>query len=385
MASDALFFDVSPRITETIRGVGAAFLEPTAPGSFAQFQEAQRAGAQRRQLEQLGIGTPAARAARLASILRGGQLPAGVEGPVRPVSEQQQLAELAQLAALETPGATQILESRLEGQISPEEERRFALEERGLDIRSSELAQPKRTNLEQQLIAAGLEPGTTEFKEAILQSITKPQVSITQGAGLGEFEKTLGKKRAESLVASEEAARTALDSLDSTREARALLEGGIISGFGADYLVNFGRAMQQAGFNVSSDEIANTEAFVATRAKEVGRIIQLFGAGTGLSDADREFATKAAAGDIRLTKRSIERILDINERASRNVIKKHNERLGRVPEQIRERLFLENIKEPTIQERVESGELPIGTQGIIPEFDPALLDFMTPEERALFQ
>jgi formyltetrahydrofolate synthetase len=52
----------------------------------------------------------------------------------------------------------------------------------------------------------------------------------------------------------------------------------------------------------------------------------LFGAGTGLSDADREFAKLIAGGNTQVTEAALRRILDINERAARGVIALHNER-----------------------------------------------------------
>ena len=56
-------------------------------------------------------------------------------------------------------------------------------------------------------------------------------------------------------------------------------------------------------------------------------IIKAFGAGTGLSDADREYALKAAAGDITMTEESLRRIIYLNEIASRTLILKHNDQI----------------------------------------------------------
>jgi hypothetical protein len=56
----------------------------------------------------------------------------------------------------------------------------------------------------------------------------------------------------------------------------------------------------------------------------VGRIIKQFGAGTGLSNADREYAAKIAAGEIALTETALRRILDINDRAANRAIDLHN-------------------------------------------------------------
>jgi hypothetical protein len=143
-----------------------------------------------------------------------------------------------------------------------------------------------------------------------------------QGAAL---DTAVGKGFGESIIDTRKAAIDAQASLASTQQARKLLDSGVITGFGADFKVGLGKALQQMGYHGADDAIANSEAFVATRAQEVGRLIKMFGAGTGLSDADREFATKAAAGSIELNEASLRRILDINERAAQNVLKTYNE------------------------------------------------------------
>ena len=59
---------------------------------------------------------------------------------------------------------------------------------------------------------------------------------------------------------------------------------------------------------------------MSTRAIEVGRIIKLFGAGTGLSDADREYAEKIVAGNITMTEEAMRRLLAMSKIATTNVI-----------------------------------------------------------------
>jgi hypothetical protein len=59
-------------------------------------------------------------------------------------------------------------------------------------------------------------------------------------------------------------------------------------------------------------------------AANTGNLIKQFGAGTAISDADRAYATKAAAGEITMDETAIRKVLDINDRAARNVIAKHN-------------------------------------------------------------
>lgn len=143
-------------------------------------------------------------------------------------------------------------------------------------------------------------------------------------AGEKAFSTELNKNLAQEFVERRKSALDAQASIQSNDEALKLLNSGIVTGVGADYIVQLGKGLQQIGINLAGDAIANTEAFVATRAQEVGRIIKLFGAGTGLSDADREFATRAAAGQISLTEASIRKILEINARASRAIIQAYN-------------------------------------------------------------
>jgi len=162
--------------------------------------------------------------------------------------------------------------------------------------------------------------------EALQQKLQlRPQgTTVNVSTGENAFAKEFGKRNAETFFERRQGAIDAVASIKATQEARKLLDSGVITGAGAEWILATGKALQTIGFNVAEDPIANTEAFVATRAQEVGRIIKLFGAGTGLSDADREFATKAAAGKVTMNEKSIRRILDINEKASHNVVKLFN-------------------------------------------------------------
>jgi hypothetical protein len=74
-----------------------------------------------------------------------------------------------------------------------------------------------------------------------------------------------------------------------------------------------------AGIDVSA-----TEAYFAGVGQQVAERITAFGAGTGLSDADREFAKKIAAGEETLSVESIRRIIRINDKSAQNVIDRYN-------------------------------------------------------------
>lgn len=139
------------------------------------------------------------------------------------------------------------------------------------------------------------------------------------------FESELGKGQAERILKSQAGARDAVGIIDTVNTGRQIMQSGMITGAGAEFLVNLNQALKTVGIDAGyADASANSQAFAANMAGNVGRIIKQFGAGTGLSNADREYAEKMAGGKITLDASAIRRILDINERAARNVIKLHN-------------------------------------------------------------
>ncbi len=154
-----------------------------------------------------------------------------------------------------------------------------------------------------------------------------PKAMAEVNVNIGEKSFTeIGKKMGEKVVEEQKDAQQAYSSLGNLQDAKKLLSSGMITGTGAGYILNVGKALQQAGINLAPEEIANTEAYAALMGKQVGQIIKQFGAGTGLSDADREYAEKIAGGKITLTKQSLEKIIEINEKGLRNVVNNYNKR-----------------------------------------------------------
>jgi hypothetical protein len=167
--------------------------------------------------------------------------------------------------------------------------------------------------------------------EARQRVLTQPQgtrVEVKLPEQEKAFESELGKGQAKKAIEDKAVAEDAKSIITTVQEGRRLLQSGVITGFGADFLTSAGAALNQAGINFAEDAVANTQAFTANMAANVGRIIKQFGAGTGLSNADREYAEKMAGGKVTLDRKAIERILDINERAARNVISLHNKNVS---------------------------------------------------------
>jgi hypothetical protein len=139
------------------------------------------------------------------------------------------------------------------------------------------------------------------------------------------FETELGKEQASELIKGRAAARDAVAIIDTVKTGRDIMKSGMITGAGADFLVNLNQGLKTVGIDAGyADASANSQAFAANMANNVGKLIKQFGAGTGLSDTDREYAEKMAGSKITLDPKAINRILEINERAARNAITRHN-------------------------------------------------------------
>lgn len=158
--------------------------------------------------------------------------------------------------------------------------------------------------------------------------LTKPLVSV--GAG-GKFGEEFGKLNAKAFFERREGALDAANSLRSINSARDLLDKAY-TGVGAEFQAEFGNALLRLGIDYGQgDAVANTQAFGSVMAGQVASLIKNFGAGTGLSDADRQFATRMAGGDVSMDKTAIKRIIGINEKASRNVIEAYNKEAETIP------------------------------------------------------
>ena len=146
-----------------------------------------------------------------------------------------------------------------------------------------------------------------------------------------EFEKELGSGQAKSILKSREGAEDAAAILATNQIGRDILNSGAITGSGANFFVGLNSALKTAGIDAGyADAATNSQAYGATMASNVGKLIKQYGAGTGLSDADREFATKAAAGSIEMNEGAIRKVLDINDRAARNIVNKHNKNVSSI-------------------------------------------------------
>ncbi len=150
------------------------------------------------------------------------------------------------------------------------------------------------------------------------------------------FSKQLGEELAKDLIDSRDRATTSLLTADVLNNQWELIDNniGILSGTGADLLRGAGKILSAAGVLSGEGEelIANTEAYLANAGNLVADVISAFGAGSGLSDEDRKFAIKMAAGDPSvLTEEGIRRILKLQARMTKFKIELHNKKVANSP------------------------------------------------------
>lgn len=153
------------------------------------------------------------------------------------------------------------------------------------------------------------------------QAVTTVQLPKQEGA----FEAGVGAGQSKRIFDSQASAEGAARILETNDVGRSLLKSGAITGAGAEFFVGLNKALKQANIDFGyADAAANSQAYGAAMAANTGQLIKQFGAGTAISDADRTYATKAAAGEITMDEAAIRKVLDINDRAARSVINKHN-------------------------------------------------------------
>ena len=168
-------------------------------------------------------------------------------------------------------------------------------------------------------------PITGERNQMRLGSARDQKPTTTVSVNVGEKGMTkLAEKMSESIVSRRPDVLDAANGLQTISQAEKLLNDGIITGSGANYRLNAGKALQRAGIHLDDDAISNTETYVALMGKEVGSLIRMFGSGTGLSDADRMYAEKIAGGNISVNEQSLRKIIAINKRARINLIGSYN-------------------------------------------------------------
>lgn len=185
-----------------------------------------------------------------------------------------------------------------------------------------------------------------DFKSKLKQA---GATNITTNVGGGS-----DKQIFDAMDESAKAARQTAQGLTGLREARAAIEGGAVTGQWANEKL----ALQKVGASLGitdPSKIVNTETFRAAIAPQIAAVLKSTVGTTNISNTDREFAEKAAGGNITLDEKSILRLMDIMERASAGQLEGHQKRLEKVygdPEKFARERALFGVDTPAVPARV---------------------------------
>ena len=176
-----------------------------------------------------------------------------------------------------------------------------------------------------------LEQINKERRAANLPELRMDQWKIEKAkAGAQTLDLTGGSSKQifDTLKERTDAASTAATGLNALREARKAVNDGGFFGAGADQRLGFAKIGALLGFE--DGRITNVETFRSAIAPQVAAVMKATVGSTQISNQDREFAEKAAGGNITLDEKSIKRLLDIMERSSVDIITRHQKQLDAV-------------------------------------------------------
>ena len=173
-----------------------------------------------------------------------------------------------------------------------------------------------------------------ERDEFIMNQVRKSQqggVSVTVGGdGTPEIDSALlGRSIDRDQKVLDEKIQPAINSLGTIEKMERLLQTGqVIAGKLANPEKYMKALAQDLGLGEFPD-VATTEEYIANAGRQVGQIIRLFGAGTGLSDADREYAKQIAGGDISIPEDALMRIVKAAKDTVEREVRAYDDRIRR--------------------------------------------------------
>jgi hypothetical protein len=177
----------------------------------------------------------------------------------------------------------------------------------------------KTTTLQQDLIAAGLKPGSREFREAILRAKTRPLVSTkAESAEQVELAKARSKRWLD-LAEQSDAAHGELDTAKRLRRVRVKATTGKF----AEYKLEFAKALEAAGFEKVAKRVADAASGEAFRSISRSLLFNLLAQQKGVQSESDLRMMRESIPDLTTTEAGVDQILKAMEsRASRTIEKR---------------------------------------------------------------
>jgi hypothetical protein len=149
------------------------------------------------------------------------------------------------------------------------------------------------------------------------------QYAANRGHGIS---KPAGEALIENLTEGRKTSKKLVESINSANRAMKLIDTGNLNmGSFANTRQGAARFFKYLGVTDSESPVL-TDQFVAETANLVKDVLSSgdFGAGSGLSDADREYAAKLSGGDIKMEPAAAYRILQIRAKANQAKVRQYN-------------------------------------------------------------
>lgn len=298
-----------------------------------QQQQQQRMAALRQRLQ----GLPTEVTPTMALAGGGGPTQQAAEILGRPIPEDTQqrmranlLRNVASELALEPGGAAQakaltelaqnISEVQKPTVLSPGAQ---AIGPTGNVIASAPFA-PKELSLEQMILrdpSYASSPAAQAYLnyQKQLKEAGRPVTNISVSTG-ETFGKEIAKSTAAMASGQVEQAQSAASQIENSNRVRALLDQGVITGFGAGGRLKLGQAAQALGYMQDDQRIANTATLIPQLAQRtLNNASKMKGV---LSDSDIKLLEKVSNADISVGEASLKQALDLSDRVDRETIKR---------------------------------------------------------------
>lgn len=182
--------------------------------------------------------------------------------------------------------------------------------------------EPKTLSLEQAIMA---DPNylNSPAGQAVLRmrqlvaEAGKPSITVQTGATFGE---AVAKSTAAMAAGQVEQGQSAASQIENSNRVRALLDQGVITGFGAGGRLKLGQAAQALGYMQDDQRIANTATLIPQLAQRtLNNASKMKGV---LSDSDIKLLEKVSNADISVGEASLKQALDLSDRVDREAIKR---------------------------------------------------------------
>lgn len=161
-----------------------------------------------------------------------------------------------------------------------------------------------------------------EIAAAGAPRISTPTYVNTEGTYAGEVARGFAKQDVDTI----NIARGATASIEAAQRVKSLLAQNPITGTGAQFATQVGKALATAGL-IDGQRVKSTEDLASELASAtLGEIAASgLGSGQGFTDKDRAFLQDARSGRIELNAGTIYRLADLRERSARAAIRRGNE------------------------------------------------------------